>query len=47
MNALSIGLAIGFAGGFTVAWLLAASMKKDIAALAGKLDGLIAATKKL
>ena len=47
MNALLIALAVGFAGGFTVAWLFAAGMKKEIAALSGKLDGFIAAAKKL
>ena len=47
MNALLMALAAGFAGGFTVAWLFAASIKKEIAALSGKLDGFIAAAKKL
>ena len=47
MNALLTGLAVGFAGGFTIAWLFAASIKKEIAALSGKLDGFIAAGKKL
>ena len=47
MDALLIGLAIGFAGGFTVAWLFAGGIKKEIANLSGKIDGFLAATKKL
>jgi hypothetical protein len=47
MDALLIGLGTGFAGGFTVAWLLSGSIKKEIAALSGKIDGFIAAVKKL
>jgi hypothetical protein len=47
MEALFIGIGVGFAAGFTVAWLFAAGIKKEIAALSGKIDGFIAAVKKL
>ncbi len=47
MEALFISVAIGFAGGFTAAWLFASSIKKEIATLSGKIDGFIAAVKKL
>jgi len=47
MEGLLLGLGVGFAGGFTVAWLFAGSIKKEIATLAGKIDGFIAAVKKL
>jgi len=41
------GLGLGFSGGFIVAWLFAASMRKEIAILSGKIDGFLAAMKKL
>jgi hypothetical protein len=47
MEALFIGLGIGFAAGFTAAWLFAGGIKKEIASLSGKFDGFIAAVKKL
>jgi len=47
MHALMISLAVGFAGGFTVAWLFAGGIRKEIAALSGKIDGFLAAAKKL
>ena len=47
MQAILIGFGIGFTGGCTVAWLFAGGIKKEIATLSGKLDGFIAATKKL
>jgi hypothetical protein len=47
MEALFIGIGVGFAGGFTVSWLFAGGIKKEIAALSGKIDGFIAALKKL
>ncbi len=47
MEALLIGLGVGFAGGFTAAWLSVGSVKKEIATLSGKIDGFIAALKKL
>lgn len=47
MGAILIGLGVAFAGGFTVAWLFAGGIKKEIAALSGKLDGFLAAIKKL
>ena len=47
MDALLIGLGTGFAGGFTVAWLFASGVKKEIAILSGKIDGFLAAAKKL
>jgi hypothetical protein len=47
MELLLASLALGFAGGFTVAWLFAGGIKKEIATLSGKLDGFIAAMKKL
>jgi hypothetical protein len=47
MESLLIGVAIGFAGGFTAAWLFASSIKKEIASLSGKIDGFIAAVQKL
>jgi hypothetical protein len=40
-------LGLGFAGGFTVAWLFAGGIRKEIATLSGKIDGFIAAVKKL
>ena len=47
MDALLIGLGVGFAGGFTAAWLFAGGIKKEIAALSGKIGGFMAALKKL
>jgi hypothetical protein len=47
MDALLIGLGVGFAGGFTVAWLFAGNIKREIAALSGKIGGFMAALKKL
>jgi hypothetical protein len=47
MELLLIGLAVGFSGGFTVAWLFAGGIKKEIAILSGKIDGFLAATKKI
>lgn len=47
MEALLVGLGVGFAGGFTVAWLFAGGMKKEIAILSSKIDGFLAAMKKL
>lgn len=47
METLVIGLGIGFAAGFTTAWLFAGGIKKEIASLSGKIDGFIAAAKKL
>jgi len=47
MELLIASLGLGFAGGFTVAWLFAGGIKKEIAILSGKIDGFIAATKKL
>jgi len=47
MDAFLIGLGVGFAGGFTVAWLFAGGIRKEIAILSGKIDGFLAATKKL
>jgi len=47
MEAVFIGLAVGFAGGFTVAWLFARGIKKEIAILSGKIDGFLAAIKKV
>jgi hypothetical protein len=47
MLALLIASALGFAGGFTTAWLFAASLKKEIATLSAKLDSFLAAMKKL
>jgi len=47
MEALLIGLGVGFAGGLTVVWLFAGSIKKEIAILSGKIDGFLAATKKI
>ena len=47
METLLAGLAVGFAGGFTTAWLFAGGIKKEIATLSGKIDGFIAAVKKL
>ncbi len=47
MEAVFIALAVGFAGGFTVAWLFAGGIRKEIAILSGKIDGFIAAMKKL
>ncbi len=47
MDVLLVGLGIGFAGGFTVAWLFAGGIKKEIAILSSKIDGFLAATKKL
>jgi len=47
MEAVLIGCGVGFAGGFTVAWLFAGSIKKEIAALSGKIDGFLAAMKKV
>ncbi|HYN14827.1 MAG TPA: hypothetical protein VES66_03440 [Terriglobales bacterium] len=47
MEALLIGLGVGFAGGFTAAWLFAGGIKKEIATLSGKIDGFLAAMKKL
>jgi hypothetical protein len=47
MDTLLVALTIGFAGGFTVAWLFAGGIRKEIAILSGKIDGFLAATKKL
>ena len=47
MDTLVIGLGVGFAGGFTLAWLFAWDIKKEIAILSGKIDGFLAATKKI
>jgi len=47
MAALLVSLGIGFAGGFTVAWLFAGGIKKEIATLSGKIAGFLAAMKKL
>lgn len=47
MEAMLIGFGVGFTGGFTVAWLFAGGIKKEIATLSSKLDGFIAAMKKL
>ena len=47
MDALLVGLGAGFAAGFTVAWLFAGGIKKEIAILSGKIDGFLAATKKI
>jgi len=47
MELLIASLGLGFAGGFTVAWLFAGGIKKEIAALSGKIDGFIAGAKKL
>jgi len=47
MELLVASLGLGFAGGFTVAWLLAGGIKKEIATLSGKVDGFLAAMKKL
>jgi hypothetical protein len=47
MESLFIGLGIGFAGGLGAAWLFAGGIKKEIAGLSGKIDGFIAAVKKL
>ena len=47
MDALLIGLGVGFAGGFTVAWLFAGGIRKEIAILSGKIDGFLTAMKKL
>jgi len=47
MELLLASLGLGFAGGFTVAWLFAGGIKKEIANLSGKIDGFIAATKKI
>lgn len=47
MELLLASLGLGFAGGFIVAWLFAGSVEKEIATLSGKIDGFIAATKKL
>ena len=47
MELLLASLGVGFAGGFTAAWFFAAGIKKEIAALSGKIDGFLAATKKL
>lgn len=47
METLVISLTVGFAGGFTVAWLFAGGIKKEIAILSGKIDGFLAATKKI
>ena len=47
MDALLVGLGAGFAAGFTVAWLFAGGIKKEIAILSGKIDGFLAAMKKI
>ena len=47
MELLLASLGLSFAGGFTVAWLFAGGIKKEIAILSGKIDGFLAATKKL
>jgi len=47
MDTLLIGLGVGFAGGFTVAWLFAGGIKKEIAILSSKIDGFLAAMKKV
>ena len=47
MEALLVGLGVGFAGGFTVAWLFAGGIRKEIAILSGKIDGFLAAMKKI
>jgi len=47
MDALLLGLGVGFASGFTAAWLFVGGIKKEIANLSGKIDGFIAAVKKL
>jgi len=47
MELLLASVGIGFAGGLTVAWLFAGGIKKEIATLSGKIDGFIAAVKKL
>lgn len=47
MDTLLVGLGIGFAGGFTAAWLFAGGIKKEIAILSGKIDGFLAAIKKV
>jgi hypothetical protein len=47
MELLLASLGLGFAGGFTVAWLFAGGIRKEIAILSGKIDGFLAAVKKL
>jgi hypothetical protein len=47
MEALFVGLGVGFAGGFTLAWLFTGGIKKEIAILSGKIDGFLATIKKL
>jgi len=47
MEALLAGLGVGFAGGLTVAWLFAGGIRKEIAILSGKIDGFLAAMKKI
>ena len=39
METLLIGLAVGFGGGFTAAWLFAGIVRKEIATLAQRIDG--------
>jgi hypothetical protein len=47
MELLLATLGLGFAGGFTVAWLFASGIRKEIAILSGKIDGFLAAVKKV
>ncbi len=47
MELLLASLGLGFAGGFTVAWMFAGGIRKEIAILSGKIDGFLAAVKKL
>jgi hypothetical protein len=47
MEVLLVAIGIGFAGGFSIAWLFTGSIRKEIANLAGKIDGFLVAVKKL
>ena len=47
MELLLASLGLGFTDGFTVAWLFAGGIRKEIAILSGKIDGFLAAVKKL